>query len=81
VSVPRYAPGSHFESCPATTGETLIERECQGYPDGAHRCRHDRRPLHHRHECLCAYAWICLDASALDDPQITALLHPARHAA
>lgn len=81
MSVSRYAPGSHFQSCPATTGENPDSQSCTGYPDGAHRCRHDRRPLHHRHDCLCGHAWICLDATTLDEPQISALLHSARHAA
>lgn len=81
MSVARYAPGSHFESCPAATGECDPQRECGTYPDGAHRCRHDRRPAHGRHACLCGHEWISLTASALSDPEVAAILHPPRHAA
>lgn len=82
MSYPRYAPGSHFESCPAATGETgQGSAVCGTYPDRAHRCRHDREPFHAKHACLCGYEWICLTASSLSDPQIEALLHSGRHAA
>lgn len=76
-----YAPGSAFESCPAATGEADPVLKCGTYPDGAHRCRHDRIPTHVRHACLCGYEWICLTADTLTDPQLQAVLHPARHAA
>lgn len=83
VSVSRYAPGSHYESCPAATGETWRasgESACGTYPDSAHRCRHPRDP-HYRHACLCGEEWISLTADGLTDPEIRAILHPARHQA
>lgn len=84
MTVGRYAPGSAFESCPAATGETHDAgpgQTCGTYPDTAHRCRLWRDPHHDRHKCLCGHEWTCLDAGALDDPQIAALLHPPRHSA
>lgn len=81
MSVPRYAPGSHFETCPAATGETPTDADpCGTYPDGAHRCRRDRS-RHARHTCLCGQTWIILPADGLTDPEIRAILHPARHQA
>lgn len=81
---PRYAPGSHFESCPAATGEPVGGIQCGCYPDGAHRCRKERGSIdpHHRHQCLCGHEWISLTADALDDTEIVATLgRAARHAA
>ena len=80
MSVSRYAPGSNFQSCPAATGECDPTVKCGTYPDGAHRCRQERQPVHPRHACLCGYQWISLTADALSDPEVTAILHPARHA-
>ena len=82
MSQPRYAPGSHFQTCPAATGETRAsDRVCGTYPDSAHRCRRERDlDPHYRHGCLCGYQWICLASDALDDPAIQAILHPPRHA-
>lgn len=84
MSQPRYAPGSNFQSCPATTGETHAEEQpCGTYPDSAHRCRRERGTLdpHYRHACLCGHEWICISSDSLDDPAVVALMHPARHAA
>jgi hypothetical protein len=79
----RYAHGSHFESCPAATGECGQAEPCGTYPDGAHRCRLERGTVdpHYRHQCLCGSQWICLSSDAFDDQQIMAALTPARHAA
>lgn len=83
MSYPRYAPGSHFESCPATTGQPVAEKQCSIYPDGAHRCRHDRHPTHYLHECLCKHGWVCVTAGdgEFSDEQLRLLVRPARHAA
>jgi hypothetical protein len=80
---PRFGPQSAFASCPAATGEADPTEQCGTYPDGAHRCRRERHSLdrHARHICLCGYDWVCLTATNLSDPEVDAVLHPARHAA
>jgi hypothetical protein len=78
---PRYAQGSHFESCPAATGEA-DPSPCGTYGDGAHRCRLERGSVdpHTRHQCLCGHRWLCLDASSMTD-EIEAITRSPRHAA
>lgn len=89
MSYPTYAPGSHFQSCPAATGELdllIEESRCQHFPDGAHRCREERLP-HRPHTCVCGAQWICLPPNyaagnlALDPDVPASVLHRPRHAA
>jgi hypothetical protein len=50
-------PGSQFESCPAATGEA----DCTDFPDGAHRCGHNRGHIQAsrrvEHSCTCGAIW------------------------
>lgn len=87
MSYPRYAPGSHFESCPAATGELdlLTSERCSHFRDGAHRCAESRLP-HRPHRCTCGAVWLSLPPAYADrvtaaDPTVPAsVFHRPRHA-
>jgi hypothetical protein len=80
----RYSEGSHFESCPAATGERLTaDVGCTQFPDGAHRCAKQRRHMSESFEaldldaatprCTCQFQWSCIPGQA--NLSVLALAH------
>lgn len=81
MTLPRYGPGSNFESCPAATGREDPARQCGTYPDRCHRCANDRLP-HAGHRCLCGYRWVTVEEQVFQETvQALAELPRPRHAA